>query len=323
MSKKKRSRKVNFEGRQIPESKLPNGSLFIINQWYSSARKLPARLKKIYGLLFRASKGNNSVAPKSEADRTIISIDVPAVDTRSIGDLVSELNRIEKQERQLRGFSKYYWNHMDEQNLENDKGQAQLYYQTCAKLFGITYTSYPDFIEAKQLLEKHKTSLGVALMKMTYYVEEEGSGDNHRIILHMHHKSMQLPRDKIDGRWYSQEEYIKLCVRNKKAKSAPEMYEKLRRTREENRGNFDWAEDLTPDGYRWGKDIDGRVLKKINKNLPPFYFATFKEFPMLIPTIGEAVDDSNNDNVLAHEFDDKHQSDYQKLREQKIQFRSQ
>ena len=326
MPKKNRSRKVNFEGKQIPESKLPKGSLFIVDTWYSAARKLPAHLKKTCGHLFRILKGHNYGVCKIEADGTLIPINVPAVDTRSIGDLLSELKRIEKEERQMRGFSKYFWDHMEEQNIGNDKEKMQLYFQECAKLFWLSYATYPEFCEAMQSLEKEKASLGAALMKKTYYVEEKGSGDDHCIILHMHPKPMQLPNDKIDGRWCSQEEYIKLCVSKKEAESDTKMYEKLRRAREESRGNFDWAEDLTPDDYRWGKDIDGRVLKKVSNNLPPFYFAYFKDFPMLTTTTDEDVDALNNENEPSHELYGDSRNRYEEFKKQKerkdIRFRS-
>ena len=279
MPKKNRSRKVNFEGQQIPKSKLPKGSIFIASQWYSAARKLPAHLKKMVGHLFRTSKGHNYGACKIEADGTLIPINVPVPDTRSVGDLLSDLKRIEKKERQMQGFAKFYWDHVEEQGLGNDKKKAQSYYQECAELFWLPYASYSEYVEAKRLLADKKASLGAALMEKIYYVEEKESGGNHHIALYLQPLSMPLPRNGIEGRWCSQDKYIQLCLDKKEAKSETEMLEKLRNDREDNKGRVNWAEDLTPDGCRWGIDQCNRVLKKESRRAEPFYFAYFKDFP--------------------------------------------
>jgi hypothetical protein len=304
MPKKKRSKKVTvkFEGKEIPKSKLPNGSLFIVSQWYSSASKLPVRLKSMFGRLFRILKGNKSGACRIEADGTLIPIEVPAVDTRSVDDLVSELNRIEKQERQLRGFSKFYWGHMAEQNFGNDKDKAQLYYQECAKLFWLPYATYPKFNEARRLLEEHKASLGAALMKKTYYVVEERSSENeHHIVLHLQPKSMLLPRVGEEGDWYSQNEYAELCAKGEikekiRPKSKEEMIGFLQDAREERSGGIDWAENLTEDNCRWGKDSNGRFLRKenIHSNSSYYYYVSFRENPMLATAINGDEDDEDD-----------------------------
>ena len=50
------SRMVNLEGKQVPESQLPNGSLFIKGCWYSSVDKLPSDFRAKYAPLLEESR---------------------------------------------------------------------------------------------------------------------------------------------------------------------------------------------------------------------------------------------------------------------------
>lgn len=334
MPKKNRSRIVDFEGKRIPFSKVPKGSVFIAGEgnekgaWYSSAEKLPPHLKEKYKSVFRKICGFRKVegctvgAWKIEIDGTVVPIYVPIVDNRSISVLLSELKRIEKRERQMRGFSKYFWDHMEEQNIGNDKVKAQLYFQECAKLFDLPHMSYSEFCNAFQLLKKKKTLLGAALMKKTYFAEEgeEGKQGERYIVLHLQPKpilpSSLLPHEGKNGRWCSQDRYIQLCLGKKEAKTEVEMREKLRNDREENKGRINWAEDLTLDGQRWGMDSVGRVLLKVNErgNSSPFYyFAYFKEFPMLETATEEEMDASDN----KHELYGDSRNRYEEFKKQK------
>jgi hypothetical protein len=328
MPKKNRPRKVNFEGKQIPKSKLPKGSIFIPSEgkekgaWYSSYDKLSPELKvKIPHDLFRKIKEHGGSACKIELDGMVIPIEVPTVDTHSVSDLLSEFKRIEKRERQFRGFSKYFWDHMEEQNIGNDEDKVQLYFQECAKRFDLPYTSFfPEFYNAIQSLRKKKALLGAALMKKTYSVDEEGIGDDLRIVLSLHPKPMQLPCAGIDGDWVPQNKYIQLCLGKKEAESEAEMLEKLRNDREENKGRMNWAEDLTLDDNgnycRWGKDNAGRVLRKSGSNVSPEYFAYFKDYPNT-RIADEDEDVSKNENESVYGLYGESRNRYEEIKKQK------
>jgi len=334
MPKKNRSRIVDSDGKSIPFSKLPKGSIFLQGEgdekgaWYSSHDKLPPELKaKIPPALFREMKEHDGGACKIKLDNMVIPIEMPVVDNRSISVLLSEFKRIEKEERQFRGFSEYFWDHIEEQNIGNDEGKAQLYFQECAKLFDLPYTSFfPEFYNAIQSLRKKKALLGAALMKKTYFAEEgeEGKQGERYIVLHLQPKPIlppsSLPRDGENGRWCSQDEYIRYCLDKGEAESEAKMLERLRNDREENKGKMNWAEHLTLDCHRWGTDSLGRVLRKVRSNSPPYYFAYFKEFPMLETTAEKELDDSDN----KHELYGDSRNRYEEFKKQKeARFRSQ
>ena len=83
------ARMVNLEGKQVPDTQIPEGSLFIRGCWYSSADKLPAGLKKTYAPIFKANERvldgrKKHVAAKKEAEakrkqKAVVPAIVPAM----------------------------------------------------------------------------------------------------------------------------------------------------------------------------------------------------------------------------------------------------
>lgn len=270
---------IDFEGKRIPISQLPKGSHFIRGMWYSSVDALPPELKNDPDIMtmFEQSE-KRKVAMKTNG--TAIPKHKPAIEDLSVAALLLEFKRIRNLERQMRGFSKYFWDHEAEHNVGDDVSKAR-FVEKCAKLFGLSFTSMSEHCDAWRLLKKQKSRLGAALMKKTYFIEK-GEQGMHSIVLHLKPMPMRLPREGEDGFWLPQNEYAELCKNRqidgkfgkRPVKSIEDIIKLLQDDREENKGRIHWAEDLTPDDHRWGKDCKGRIFKKNceDKNSPYLYF---------------------------------------------------
>ena len=149
-----RPRIVDFEGRQIPKSQLPNGSLFIEGVWYSSVDTLPPELKNDPDIvaMFKQSKKRKAAL---NSNGTAIPKNKPAIDDLSVADLLSELKRIEYSERQFRGFYRCFWDRQAEVNVRDDRSKAE-FVRKYAKIFGLTYTSLDEIHEANLSLKEKK-----------------------------------------------------------------------------------------------------------------------------------------------------------------------
>ena len=244
-------RTVQFEGKKIPSTKLPEGSLFIQGCWYSSADKLPENLKAKYGRVFyeiAKQKANSNIAPDTSC---------PDV------DILSELQRTFKMKQKIGEFWDCFLKHMDGGRAGNDKKSVTLFLQKCMKRFGLPFQSLAKLVEEVRDIREYQTRLAGALIESTSHIEKGKSS----ITFHFKtkkNKLVRLPRNEIDGFWRSQEEYAERCVKRGEAKDVEKMLDILRGDREEGRDKMTWGKTLTSEGYEWGMDAAERYLRKTN-----------------------------------------------------------
>ena len=265
-------RKVNFEGKQKLVSRLPSGSLFIEGMWYSSASKLPARMKKTHGHLFRKIKDFHGGACVIKADGTLIPVNVPA-DNSDVDELLSKIRDIEKLQWQIASLSERVLDY----DAGNDKSKMLSYFREQVEFFGLS--GYFDLsvatpselvgLSRKVTIERDRL---YAVLAANTRATEEGKDS-----LTLHFKQPTCP----DGTFVPQENYAALCVEKKEASTVEELIGAIRDDREDSnsrrRRTWLW---LTPEGLRLYKDRKGRLLEEgEHSNSSPRYFIPKSDAP--------------------------------------------